>query len=314
CLSTLHFLKILENSLEVLKVLKNSLEVLKVLKNSFEVLKFLQMELQENSSIGEVGSLSIKKIYIQNVSEAVKVLVPLGSVVVPPGSVVVPTGSVVVPPGSVVVPTGSVVVPDICDPVMLNSNTPPPPFPQPLPEKREESSEEFTYRDFVDVPKSVDWRKKGAVAPIKNQGSCGSCWAFSTVAAVEGVNQIVTGNLTELSEQELIKRFNPYLFNLILSISFSLFALPGHGSTSSVGRKSNAIFALPGHGSTSSVGRKSNAIFALPGHRSTSSVGRKSNAIFTLPGHRSTSSVGRKLNAIFSRKLKIDMAAYDWKM
>ncbi|GJU32705.1 cysteine protease XCP1-like protein [Tanacetum coccineum] len=67
-----------------------------------------------------------------------------------------------------------------------------------LPEKREESSEEFTYRDFVDLPKSVDWRKKGAVAPIKNQGSCGSCWAFSTVAAVEGVNQIVTGNLTEL--------------------------------------------------------------------------------------------------------------------
>ncbi|GJS18278.1 hypothetical protein Tco_0412750 [Tanacetum coccineum] len=69
-------------------------------------------------------------------------------------------------------------------------------------------------------------------------------------------------------------------------------SLPGHGSTSSVGRKSNAIFALPGHGSTSSVGRKSNAIFALPGHGSTSSVGRKSNAIFALPGHESTSSVG----------------------
>ncbi|GJS22413.1 cysteine protease XCP2, partial [Tanacetum coccineum] len=55
-----------------------------------------------------------------------------------------------------------------------------------------------------DLPKSLDWRKKGAVAPVKNQGSCGSCWAFSTVAAVEGINQIVTGNLTELSEQELI--------------------------------------------------------------------------------------------------------------
>nr|GEU30345.1 hypothetical protein [Tanacetum cinerariifolium] len=52
-----------------------------------------------------------------------------------------------------------------------------------------------------------------------------------------------------------------------------------------ISRKSNAIFALTGHGSTSSVSRKSNAIFALTGHGSTSSVSRKSNDIFTLPGH-----------------------------
>ncbi|KAL0314910.1 UNVERIFIED_CONTAM: Cysteine proteinase RD21A [Sesamum angustifolium] len=54
------------------------------------------------------------------------------------------------------------------------------------------------------LPDSIDWREKGAVAPIKDQGGCGSCWAFSTIASVEGINQIVTGNLISLSEQELV--------------------------------------------------------------------------------------------------------------
>uniref|UniRef100_A0A5B7A833 Actinidain n=1 Tax=Davidia involucrata TaxID=16924 RepID=A0A5B7A833_DAVIN len=65
-------------------------------------------------------------------------------------------------------------------------------------------SQRYAFRAGDKLPESVDWRERGAVAPIKDQGNCGSCWAFSTVVAVEGINQIATGELISLSEQELV--------------------------------------------------------------------------------------------------------------
>jgi len=57
---------------------------------------------------------------------------------------------------------------------------------------------------ILNLPTSVDWRTKGAVTAIKDQGQCGSCWAFSAVGALEGLNFLSKGKLLSFSEQQLV--------------------------------------------------------------------------------------------------------------
>ena len=71
--------------------------------------------------------------------------------------------------------------------------------------KADYASKVFTYSNETAANATpIDWRTQNAVNPVKDQGSCGSCWAFSAIASLEGAHAVKSGELLSFAEQQLV--------------------------------------------------------------------------------------------------------------
>ena len=67
---------------------------------------------------------------------------------------------------------------------------------------------DFKMKPLNELPKSVDWRDSGIVSPVKDQGHCGSCWAFASTATIESHVAKASGLLFDLSVQQVTISLN----------------------------------------------------------------------------------------------------------